>query len=125
MLGHVGYSILGILFGRVGILVLVFNMMMVLVVMLALMMMGRGRTGGQSLRGGQIRRRWRNKGGKCCLIRTHQRQPGQLGRVEIMRSAKWIFYLSSFVNLPVIIAHSPADATLGIIGFPINQFWVG
>ena len=62
MLGHVGYSILGILFGRVGILVLVFNMMMVLVVMmaivvimvmlvlvvmLAMMVMGRGRTGGR------------------------------------------------------------------------------
>ena len=35
---------------------------------------------------------------KWCLIRTHRVSWGRKG-VEIMRSAKWIFYLSSFVNL--------------------------
>ena len=92
--------------------------MMVLVVMLALMMMGRGRTGGQS--GREASGRWRKRG-ISCLIRTRQHRVSWRG-VEIMRSAKWIFYLSSFVNLPS--RHNSADAALGIIGFRINEFWV-
>ena len=84
-------------------LALVLVMMMVLVVMLALMMMASGRTGGQSERGGFASGRWRKRG-MCCLIRNLHQQVSWL-EAQIMRSAKWIFYLSSFVNLPVIIAH--------------------